>query len=217
MIINRIDNICHAILKGKWPSSSQQFETQSLLTAPAVASNAGSRNSFAESEAPDPSFSNGVLISQVHVRGALGQGQAWDSGVKRCPEVLRSFPSGTRVFTASWCRLWCVAHGLSHLVLSTEGSWCPAVPSAPASPAPLWGMQLLSGSSAAPEALPDSVLEAPSMFRGKSGHCGAGEGTAHQSPALSHPLLLLAWDCSLAAQQPAEHPGLQRLGGSKCV
>uniref|UniRef100_A0A669R338 Chromodomain helicase DNA binding protein 6 n=1 Tax=Phasianus colchicus TaxID=9054 RepID=A0A669R338_PHACC len=65
VIINRIDNICHAILKGKWPSSSQQFETQSLLAAPAMASNAGSRNSFAESEAPDPSFNNGVLISQV--------------------------------------------------------------------------------------------------------------------------------------------------------
>ncbi|XP_069728278.1 chromodomain-helicase-DNA-binding protein 6 isoform X2 [Phaenicophaeus curvirostris] len=64
VIINRIDNICHAILKGKWPSSSQQFETQSLLAAPAVASNAGSRSSFAESEAPDPSFNNGVLISQ---------------------------------------------------------------------------------------------------------------------------------------------------------
>uniref|UniRef100_A0A8B9DFF4 Chromodomain helicase DNA binding protein 6 n=1 Tax=Anser cygnoides TaxID=8845 RepID=A0A8B9DFF4_ANSCY len=68
VIINRIDNICHAILKGKWPSSSQQFETQSLIAAPAVASNAGSRNSFAESEAPDPSFNNGVLISQVQKR-----------------------------------------------------------------------------------------------------------------------------------------------------
>ncbi|XP_071429306.1 chromodomain-helicase-DNA-binding protein 6 isoform X2 [Pithys albifrons albifrons] len=64
VIINRIDNICHAILKGKWPSSSQQFEAQSLLTAPALTSNAGSRSSFAESEASDPSFNNGVLISQ---------------------------------------------------------------------------------------------------------------------------------------------------------
>uniref|UniRef100_A0A8B9IFQ5 Chromodomain helicase DNA binding protein 6 n=1 Tax=Anser cygnoides TaxID=8845 RepID=A0A8B9IFQ5_ANSCY len=71
VIINRIDNICHAILKGKWPSSSQQFETQSLIAAPAVASNAGSRNSFAESEAPDPSFNNGVLISQVQKEGFL--------------------------------------------------------------------------------------------------------------------------------------------------
>uniref|UniRef100_A0A8C3UZI0 Chromodomain helicase DNA binding protein 6 n=1 Tax=Catharus ustulatus TaxID=91951 RepID=A0A8C3UZI0_CATUS len=39
VIINRIDNICHAILKGKWPSSSQQFESQSLLTTPAMTSN----------------------------------------------------------------------------------------------------------------------------------------------------------------------------------
>uniref|UniRef100_A0A8C3EK76 Chromodomain helicase DNA binding protein 6 n=1 Tax=Corvus moneduloides TaxID=1196302 RepID=A0A8C3EK76_CORMO len=70
VIINRIDNICHAILKGKWPSSSQQFEAQSLLTAPAMASSAGSRSSFAESEATDPSFNNGVLMSRVQkVRG----------------------------------------------------------------------------------------------------------------------------------------------------
>ncbi|XP_021272635.1 chromodomain-helicase-DNA-binding protein 6 isoform X1 [Numida meleagris] len=78
VIINRIDNICHAILKGKWPSSSQQFETQSLLAAPAVASNAGSRNSFAESEAPDPSFNNGVLISQVQKEGFLSPAFAKD-------------------------------------------------------------------------------------------------------------------------------------------
>lgn len=124
VIINRIDNICHAILKGKWPSSSPQFETQALLAAPAVASSAGSRSGFAESEAPDPSFSNGVLISQVQkVRRALGQGQAWDCGVKRCPEVLRSCPSGAWVFTASGCHWWCVIYGSSHLVPSTEGSW----------------------------------------------------------------------------------------------
>uniref|UniRef100_A0A669QQ65 Chromodomain helicase DNA binding protein 6 n=1 Tax=Phasianus colchicus TaxID=9054 RepID=A0A669QQ65_PHACC len=78
VIINRIDNICHAILKGKWPSSSQQFETQSLLAAPAMASNAGSRNSFAESEAPDPSFNNGVLISQVQKEGFLNPAFAKD-------------------------------------------------------------------------------------------------------------------------------------------
>ncbi|XP_038015364.1 chromodomain-helicase-DNA-binding protein 6 isoform X9 [Motacilla alba alba] len=65
VIINRIDNICHAILKGKWPSSSQQFEAQSLLTAPTMASNIGSRSSFTESEAPDPTFNNGGLMSRV--------------------------------------------------------------------------------------------------------------------------------------------------------
>ncbi|NXS56539.1 CHD6 protein, partial [Brachypteracias leptosomus] len=71
VIINRIDNICHAILKGKWPSSSQQLEPQGLLAAPAMASSAGSRSSFTESEAPDPTFSNGVLISQVQKEGFL--------------------------------------------------------------------------------------------------------------------------------------------------
>ncbi|PIO30837.1 hypothetical protein AB205_0157390, partial [Aquarana catesbeiana] len=37
VIINRIDNICHSVLKGKWPSSSQQFEAQCMdaITAPA--------------------------------------------------------------------------------------------------------------------------------------------------------------------------------------
>uniref|UniRef100_A0A8C2UE24 Chromodomain helicase DNA binding protein 6 n=1 Tax=Coturnix japonica TaxID=93934 RepID=A0A8C2UE24_COTJA len=78
VIISRIDNICHAILKGKWPSSSQQFETQSLLAAPAVASNASSRNSFAESETPDPSYNNGVLISQVQKEGFLNPAFAKD-------------------------------------------------------------------------------------------------------------------------------------------
>uniref|UniRef100_A0A672UZH6 Chromodomain helicase DNA binding protein 6 n=1 Tax=Strigops habroptila TaxID=2489341 RepID=A0A672UZH6_STRHB len=85
VIINRIDNICHAILKGKWPSSSQQFETPTLLTAPAVASNAGSRNSFAESEASDPSFNNGVLISQVQKEGFLTPAFAKDERKHRRP------------------------------------------------------------------------------------------------------------------------------------
>ncbi|KAM6248473.1 chromodomain-helicase-DNA-binding protein 6 isoform 7-T8 [Porphyrio hochstetteri] len=85
VIINRIDNICHAILKGKWPSSSQQFETQSLLTAPVVASNAGSRSSFAESEAPDPSFNNGVLISQVQKEGFLSPAFVKDERKRRRP------------------------------------------------------------------------------------------------------------------------------------
>ncbi|NWY36836.1 CHD6 protein, partial [Sylvia atricapilla] len=85
VIINRIDNICHAILKGKWPSSSQQFEAQSLLTAPAMASNTGNRSSFTESEAPDPSFSNGVLMSRVQKEGFLSPAFAKDERKHRRP------------------------------------------------------------------------------------------------------------------------------------
>ncbi|XP_063260842.1 chromodomain-helicase-DNA-binding protein 6 isoform X6 [Prinia subflava] len=85
VIINRIDNICHAILKGKWPSSSQQFEAQSLLTCPAMASNTGSRSSFTESEAPDPTFSNGVLMSRVQKEGFLSPAFAKDERKHRRP------------------------------------------------------------------------------------------------------------------------------------
>lgn len=93
VIINRIDNICHAILKGRWPSSSQQFEAQSLLTAPAMASNTGGRSSFAESEAPDPSFNNGVLLSRVQkVRG--GPQAVTGSGLwgETLPRRTQEFP-----------------------------------------------------------------------------------------------------------------------------
>ncbi|XP_074409564.1 chromodomain-helicase-DNA-binding protein 6 isoform X9 [Zonotrichia albicollis] len=85
VIINRIDNICHAILKGKWPSSSQQFEAQSLLTAPAMASSTSSRSSFTESEAPNPTFNNGVLMSRVQKEGFLGPAFAKDERKHRRP------------------------------------------------------------------------------------------------------------------------------------
>ncbi|XP_019406287.1 PREDICTED: chromodomain-helicase-DNA-binding protein 6 isoform X3 [Crocodylus porosus] len=64
VIINRIDNVCHAVLKGKWPSSNQQFETQNLMPTSLLTSSEGNRNSFTDSEVPDPSFSNGALVSQ---------------------------------------------------------------------------------------------------------------------------------------------------------
>uniref|UniRef100_A0A8D2NGJ1 Chromodomain helicase DNA binding protein 6 n=1 Tax=Zonotrichia albicollis TaxID=44394 RepID=A0A8D2NGJ1_ZONAL len=85
VIINRIDNICHAILKGKWPSSSQQFEAQSLLTAPAMASSTSSRSSFTESEAPNPTFNNGILMSRVQKEGFLGPAFAKDERKHRRP------------------------------------------------------------------------------------------------------------------------------------
>ncbi|XP_043946125.1 chromodomain-helicase-DNA-binding protein 6 isoform X2 [Protopterus annectens] len=46
VIINRIDNICHAILKGKWPSSSQQFDAQYMNPSPNISNNIGFRNSY---------------------------------------------------------------------------------------------------------------------------------------------------------------------------
>uniref|UniRef100_A0A670JPR4 Chromodomain helicase DNA binding protein 6 n=1 Tax=Podarcis muralis TaxID=64176 RepID=A0A670JPR4_PODMU len=71
VIINRIDNICHAILKGKWPSSSQPFEIQTVMPTPALSSSTGNRNSYTEPEASEPSFSNGVIAAQVQKKRVL--------------------------------------------------------------------------------------------------------------------------------------------------
>lgn len=65
VIINRIDNICHAILKGKWPSSNQPFEIPSMMPTPVLSSNTGNRNSYTEPEASETSFSNGVVAAQI--------------------------------------------------------------------------------------------------------------------------------------------------------
>ncbi|XP_051986264.1 chromodomain-helicase-DNA-binding protein 6-like [Xyrauchen texanus] len=46
VIINRIDSICHTILKGKWPSSSQQYESPSSLANTCVPSSAHERAGF---------------------------------------------------------------------------------------------------------------------------------------------------------------------------
>lgn len=65
MIINRLDNICHVVLNGKWPSS-QQYEPSGTLPAPVLTSTAGSRSSLSEPEASEHSFSNGAaLVAQI--------------------------------------------------------------------------------------------------------------------------------------------------------
>lgn len=45
VIINRLDSICHAILKGKWPSSSQ-YESHSTLANTCVPNSAHQRAAF---------------------------------------------------------------------------------------------------------------------------------------------------------------------------
>uniref|UniRef100_A0AAQ5ZF89 DNA helicase n=1 Tax=Amphiprion ocellaris TaxID=80972 RepID=A0AAQ5ZF89_AMPOC len=49
VIISRLDSICHAILKGKWPSSSEQYDSPASLVAPPFLpelKRAGGRRSF---------------------------------------------------------------------------------------------------------------------------------------------------------------------------
>uniref|UniRef100_A0A8C6Y6D7 Chromodomain helicase DNA binding protein 6 n=1 Tax=Naja naja TaxID=35670 RepID=A0A8C6Y6D7_NAJNA len=65
VIINRIDNICHAILKGKWPSSSQSFDIPYIMPTPALVSSTCNRGGYTEPEVSESSFSNGVLVPQL--------------------------------------------------------------------------------------------------------------------------------------------------------
>ncbi|XP_056607455.1 chromodomain-helicase-DNA-binding protein 6 isoform X3 [Triplophysa dalaica] len=46
VIINRIDSVCHTILKGKWPSSSQQYESPSSLANTCIPSSTHQRGGF---------------------------------------------------------------------------------------------------------------------------------------------------------------------------
>lgn len=39
IIINRLDSICHAILKGKWPSSSEQYDSPGSMAATSCLAN----------------------------------------------------------------------------------------------------------------------------------------------------------------------------------
>ncbi|KAK7827752.1 hypothetical protein U0070_019576 [Myodes glareolus] len=62
VIINRLDNICHVVLKGKWPST-QQYEPSGALPTPILTSSAGSRNSLSEPEAAEHGFSSGAALA----------------------------------------------------------------------------------------------------------------------------------------------------------
>uniref|UniRef100_A0A672PXR8 Chromodomain helicase DNA binding protein 6 n=1 Tax=Sinocyclocheilus grahami TaxID=75366 RepID=A0A672PXR8_SINGR len=52
VIINRIDSVCHTILKGKWPSSSQQYDSPTSLANTCVPSSAHQRAGFLPTRMP---------------------------------------------------------------------------------------------------------------------------------------------------------------------
>ncbi|XP_067564265.1 chromodomain-helicase-DNA-binding protein 6 isoform X2 [Pseudorca crassidens] len=71
VIINRLDNICHVVLKGKWPSN-QQYEPSAALPTPVLTSGAGPRSSLSEPEASEHVFSSGAALVAQMQKGALG-------------------------------------------------------------------------------------------------------------------------------------------------
>ncbi|XP_028667855.1 chromodomain-helicase-DNA-binding protein 6 isoform X2 [Erpetoichthys calabaricus] len=75
VIINRIDNICQAILKGKWPSSSQQFDSPTFVSTPSLQNNIAQRNTFLPSRMPSStnlSFNIGASVSHLAKDGLMG-------------------------------------------------------------------------------------------------------------------------------------------------
>ncbi|XP_039591862.1 chromodomain-helicase-DNA-binding protein 6 [Polypterus senegalus] len=75
VIINRIDNICQAILKGKWPSSSQQFDSPTFVSTPGLQNNIAQRNTFLPSRMPSStnlSFNIGASVSHLAKDGLMG-------------------------------------------------------------------------------------------------------------------------------------------------
>ncbi|KAK1157605.1 hypothetical protein AOXY_G23730 [Acipenser oxyrinchus oxyrinchus] len=86
VIINRIDNICHAILKGKWPSSSQQFDSPSSVSAQSCASSIAHRNNFLSARVPATqslSFSIGAGVPQLAKDGLMSMPFMRDPGRSR--------------------------------------------------------------------------------------------------------------------------------------
>ncbi len=63
VIINRIDSICHTILKGKWPSSSQQYESPTSLANTCVPNSAHQRAGFLPTRMP---ISQGLNFNLSH-------------------------------------------------------------------------------------------------------------------------------------------------------
>ncbi|XP_029470707.1 chromodomain-helicase-DNA-binding protein 6 isoform X2 [Rhinatrema bivittatum] len=94
VIINRIDNICHAVLKGKWPSSSQQFEAQSMVSTPVLPSSTNLRNSFTGQETQEPNFSSGSPGSHIQKDTFLSPAFPKDERKHRRPYEFES-DSGT--------------------------------------------------------------------------------------------------------------------------
>ncbi|XP_069508223.1 chromodomain-helicase-DNA-binding protein 6 isoform X2 [Ambystoma mexicanum] len=71
VIINRIDNICHAVLKGKWPSSSQQFEAQNMTPTSVLASSMANRNSFSGQKMQECNLSNDSSVAHKRKENLL--------------------------------------------------------------------------------------------------------------------------------------------------
>uniref|UniRef100_A0A8C2AHN5 Chromodomain helicase DNA binding protein 6 n=1 Tax=Cyprinus carpio TaxID=7962 RepID=A0A8C2AHN5_CYPCA len=130
VIINRIDSICHTILKGKWPSSSQQYESPTSLANTCVPSSAHQRAGFLPTRMPISQSLNFNLSHTVpHLPKVGGRSHHQTGGSSGCLQIIKKYGS----------------ESISHPVVSSTSSQSegppatsttlPTPPSAP-SPAP---------------------------------------------------------------------------------
>lgn len=123
MIINRLDSICHAILKGKWPSSSEQYDSLGSLAA-----NSCLANSLAQHHQHRASYlpttAQSSVTGQPRVQQAnQGLGFPIPPPLTRLPKV-RTFLQRDEFFLCCTCQCIVCLH---FITLSYHGSyqWCP--------------------------------------------------------------------------------------------
>uniref|UniRef100_A0A8C2AKM8 Chromodomain helicase DNA binding protein 6 n=1 Tax=Cyprinus carpio TaxID=7962 RepID=A0A8C2AKM8_CYPCA len=91
VIINRIDSICHTILKGKWPSSSQQYESPTSLANTCVPSSAHQRAGFLPTRMPISQSLNFNLSHTVpHLPKVGGRSHHQTGGSSGCLQIIKN-------------------------------------------------------------------------------------------------------------------------------
>ncbi|XP_036007904.1 chromodomain-helicase-DNA-binding protein 6 [Fundulus heteroclitus] len=99
VIINRLDSICHAILKGKWPSSSEQYDSPGSLAANSCLANSLAQHHHHRA-AFLPTTASGTVPSQARVQqGGHGLGFPVPPPLTRLPKYV---PRGGACGRGAW-------------------------------------------------------------------------------------------------------------------
>lgn len=104
VIINRLDSICHAILKGKWPSSSQ-YESHSTLANTCVPNSAHQRPAFMPARvqpAQNLNFNMPTPVSRMPKVNHFEDPHAFSS----IPLAFSNYQYPIRLFQLSLFPLW---------------------------------------------------------------------------------------------------------------
>ncbi|KAM4740306.1 LOW QUALITY PROTEIN: chromodomain-helicase-DNA-binding protein 6 [Anableps anableps] len=100
VIINRLDSICHAILKGKWPSSSEQYDSPGSLAANSCLANSLAQHHHHRTGFLLPTTASGTVPGQPRVQqGSPGLGFPVPPPLTRLPKYV---PRGGACGRGAW-------------------------------------------------------------------------------------------------------------------